>query len=87
MPKHFKHKTETVERTITHWDITALFRRGSRAVEFHTFSNLTNEEMNKLLSDPALIRVEIMGSKKEVVFETQRVPISAASLTPRSKAY
>lgn len=78
MPKHAK--TQIVKRTITHWDITALFRRGSRAVEFHTFRNLSTDEMNRLLTDPAMIRVEIMGSKKEVIFETQRVPISASKI-------
>ena len=78
MPKHAK--TQIVKRAITHWDITALFRRGSRAVEFRTFRNLSTEEMNRLMSDPALIRVEIMGSKKEVIFETQRIPISASKI-------
>ena len=78
MPKHAK--TQIVKRTITHWDITALFRRSSRAVEFCTFRNLSTDEMNRLLSDPAMIRVEIMGSKKEVIFETQRIPISASKI-------
>ena len=78
MPKHAKVKEEKIITTRTKWDVTALFRVTSRAIEFRTFRGLTTQEMNDLYSDPLLIRFEILGSKKEVAVETKRIPISAS---------
>lgn len=85
MPKHFRSKIEQVTRTKTTWNVVALFRRSSRAVEFQSFRNVETEGLNRLLSDPALIRIEILGSKKEVVVETKRVPLTASQSKASNK--
>lgn len=78
MPKHAKVKEEKITTIRTKWDVTALFRVTSRAVEFRTLRGLTTQEMNELYSDPLLIRFDSIGSKKEVIVETKRIPISAS---------
>lgn len=87
MPIHFRPKEEKVKTTRTTWTITAVFRRTSRAVEYQTFRNVSTAELNELLRDPALIRVDIMGSKKEVMVETKRVPFSAAKAKVDGSSY
>ena len=78
MPIHAKYKEERTTKTTTKWDVTALFRVTSRAVEFRTFRGLTTQELNEIYSDPLLIRFDIIGSKKEVTVETKRIPLSAS---------
>ena len=58
------------------FDMLVLYRRTSRAVEFKSYRGVTQNELNEILSDSLLIRIESLRERKEVVtVEGKRIPV------------
>ena len=73
------------EKLITKFDVTALFRRTSRAIEYHTYRGISMTGLNMIYDDPLLMRVEQITPYKGVeLVEGERIPVSAAK--PKSKS-
>lgn len=73
------------EKLITKFDITALFRRTSRAIEYQTYRGISMTRLNMIYDDPLLMRVvQITPFKGVEIVEGERIPVSAAKSKSKS---
>ena len=74
------------EQLTTKFDVTALFRRTSRAIEYHTYRGISMTGLNMIYEDPLLMRVVKITPYKGVEFvEGERIPVSAAKSKVKAK--